>query len=773
MGRKIVGILTCTLLLTIALFQPRLAGELMKTGAEDDHQSIVDEGSLAITLSAKPYTITHLDSGFSEVSMVDYGTLLVAGKPMLPIKTFFVGLPPGCEVMSVGLVGEDDVEVPGLYHIRPAPPAAGNDATPIEWKTDEEVYSSSAPYPPVIYEFLGMSQMRKYSLAMIRFCPVSYSPAREKLLLHKSITLSVHYQKVNVVSDDVLADTVMDDMASAIIVNYPSIASSYRRVISPVGRQTGPDYVIITTQPLVNSFFGFINWKTSLGHYAAYFTVPWIVTNYPASDTQKSIRNFLAANYISWGIKYVLLGGSIATVPMRTCYPDPTNHSIDVPTDYYYADLTGNWDSDGDGYYGEQGQDAVDFTPEVWVGRIPIDVPSTVTNICTKIINFESSPFSGWKKNAMLLGAVYNYANEDRTGWPRWDGAELMERCRTDLLTGFSCVTMYEKEGLSPCSYSCTTLLKWSQVIQFWGGNSGWGIVNWAAHGSSTSASRKVWSTDDGDGVPESAEMTWPVFIQNTDNTQLNDQKPPIVFSASCSNEYPEVAANLGANLLVQGASAFIGATRTAYGTIGWTQPSQGGDETMSYDFIDRIANHGQDCGPALYQAKQYVYNNYPWNSWMDYANMYDFNLYGDPSMVMNFPPSTPRLPSGPTQGVSTIDYTYTTNATDHNSDQLYYWFEWGDGTSSGWTGPYQFGRDRECHAQLEWRRNVSNQGESQRHIRPRGELVGFAECPGCWPQDNPAHRIDRLEESDWKVDYLHGGVPHHDPVNAHPSSFW
>ena len=32
--------------------------------------------------------------------------------------------------------------------------------------------------------------------------------------------------------------------------------------------------------------------------------------------------------------------------------------------------------------------------------------------------------------------------------------------------------------------------------------------------------------------------------------------------------------------------------------------------------------------------------------------------------------------------------YTYTTNTSDPDSDDVYYWFEWGDGTNSGWVGP-------------------------------------------------------------------------------------
>jgi hypothetical protein len=39
-------------------------------------------------------------------------------------------------------------------------------------------------------------------------------------------------------------------------------------------------------------------------------------------------------------------------------------------------------------------------------------------------------------------------------------------------------------------------------------------------------------------------------------------------------------------------------------------------------------------------------------------------------------------------------DYTFESNTTDPDGDELYYMFEWGDGTNSGWVGPYHSGLD-------------------------------------------------------------------------------
>jgi hypothetical protein len=54
-----------------------------------------------------------------------------------------------------------------------------------------------------------------------------------------------------------------------------------------------------------------------------------------------------------------------------------------------------------------------------------------------------------------------------------------------------------------------------------------------------------------------------------------------------------------------------------------------------------------------------------------------------------NVPPNKPSKPSGTTSGKINTVYTYTTSTTDPNGDQVYYQWDWGDGTQSNWLGPY------------------------------------------------------------------------------------
>ena len=58
-----------------------------------------------------------------------------------------------------------------------------------------------------------------------------------------------------------------------------------------------------------------------------------------------------------------------------------------------------------------------------------------------------------------------------------------------------------------------------------------------------------------------------------------------------------------------------------------------------------------------------------------------------------NNPPNKPGTPSGPSSGKPSKSYSYSASTTDPDGDQVYYWFDWDDGTNSGWTGPYNSGQ--------------------------------------------------------------------------------
>jgi thiol-disulfide isomerase/thioredoxin len=66
---------------------------------------------------------------------------------------------------------------------------------------------------------------------------------------------------------------------------------------------------------------------------------------------------------------------------------------------------------------------------------------------------------------------------------------------------------------------------------------------------------------------------------------------------------------------------------------------------------------------------------------------------------IPNGAPSTPTL-SGPNSGKPNKDYSFTVTTTDPEGGQVWYWIDWGDGTNTGWNGPFASGTGTtESHA--------------------------------------------------------------------------
>jgi len=90
--------------------------------------------------------------------------------------------------------------------------------------------------------------------------------------------------------------------------------------------------------------------------------------------------------------------------------------------------------------------------------------------------------------------------------------------------------------------------------------------------------------------------------------------------------------------------------------------------------------------GPTF---KGYRYDNHPANE-----------LYTIPTGA-NQKPSKPSTPDGPNSGIQNTSYTYTCSGADPDTHHLYYLFDWGDDSNSGWIGPYNSGEV--CEASHSW----------------------------------------------------------------------
>jgi len=104
---------------------------------------------------------------------------------------------------------------------------------------------------------------------------------------------------------------------------------------------------------------------------------------------------------------------------------------------------------------------------------------------------------------------------------------------------------------------------------------------------------------------------------------------------------YPEPngQGNLGIDMLTSPAmgSAAGVLSSTRYAAVSRDWPAlPGGAESMCYEFNRHlIAGPAgpQSLGAALHDSKHYCHVHYGWDYNFEYRNMYNYNLYGDPSM--------------------------------------------------------------------------------------------------------------------------------------------
>jgi len=211
---------------------------------------------------------------------------------------------------------------------------------------------------------------------------------------------------------------------------------------------------------------------------------------------------------------------------------------------------------------------------------------------------------------------------------------------------------MSEQYGLVKSAFPWPAISE-TDVSNLWR-NGRYGVVNWSGHGWTHGAARTVWSWDDGDGVPESGELESIMFM-DAGTTELEDDYPSVVFAISCDVGFPEPAplGNCGIDLLTEpGWGAAVGvmsAARPAAVSSDW-KDDPGGAEQICYDFNRHLIAQGEPVGMAAYLGMYDATSVYGWDYYYEYMNMYNYNLYGDPSLeLQGFPTGTEHgQPEGP-----------------------------------------------------------------------------------------------------------------------------
>lgn len=393
------------------------------------------------------------------------------------------------------------------------------------------------------------------------------------------------------------------------------------------------NYVIITTRAIVDSSTelpNLVNQERDEGYRVALVTEDeWGASG--ADERAENIRAWLKEHYKADSIRYVLLIGNpdplAGDVPMKLCYYDITVETFldrEIPTDFYYSELSGTWDANGDGYYGDVNTDygvsgGADHHSEVSVGRIPYyGVMEDLDHIIRKSIDYRNETSREWRKNALL---AMRPTHEKTTAYP------LGEAIKDSILipASWNYYRIYDRYNSYADAY-LDELYDFSPPVdrlsatetnmqEAWAGTP-FGFCIWWSHGSS----------------PQSV-----IGIFRSNRAQyLDDRYPSMVFQVSCSSAFPEDTFNLAYALLRQGAVTVAGPTRETNSYIGQTSfkdsPSNSG---MGYMYAYYMIHDKMSAGDALRTVRDSTSKNHWW------PNILTYSVYGCPDLKLETEPTT------------------------------------------------------------------------------------------------------------------------------------
>lgn len=313
------------------------------------------ETSAEIVFASGAYEISADGGRWQSIAMEGFSSTFDPGKPQLPLAVRELELPAAAVPGSVELeiVEERSRTLDGSFRIGPAPAALGlpeagtaADAAP---EADPSVYGRDELYPAAFVTVAATSQRPRPGggqavVARVAFTPLRHNPRSGSLLLAEEVRVRLRY--------------LLAAAPEAAEAATPAAASAR--------------YVVVTTRAIRDAsraLRSFVNHKARYGYTLKVVTeddFDGLVGPYPNGRAER-IREWLKRNYQSLGIEYVLLIGNpepddpmysrdhVGDIPMKQVWHDLAGGLFwwGDATDAYYADLTGNWDTDGDGFYGE------------------------------------------------------------------------------------------------------------------------------------------------------------------------------------------------------------------------------------------------------------------------------------------------------------------------------------------------------------------------------------------------------------------------------------
>jgi len=566
----------CTLLVIVAI---SFAGTITKTFNFSESDLLFDRYN--------NYVIPNLPG-------LDHTTEV--GSPYLPMALYTVLVPATAEVVSITVENSENVEIPGVFDVMPAP-----EYKPISLTTgpimnaNQEVYSQSAAYPGRLVDYSRTGTKSGYRLCGFALYPVQYVPNEKRLIFYRHITIKISYEegKVTPIQLTDLQKEIFEKEIRTIVMN-PEDISSFAPDVHYV--ETQCNYLLITTDEFAPSFQPLVDWRSKQGYKGEILTMATITSTYPGRDNPEKIRNAIISYFQTRGLIFVVIGGDNQYVPKRGVYISASGYTENsMPCDLYFSDLTGSWDGDHDNVFGEYPGDSIDFYPDVYVGRASISSTTQANTFVNKIFTFEKNPPTDYLKR-ILLPSVQLF-----TGY---HGQIVGDSIALITPAGWT-----DRHLINPTS---TTPMRESL-------NNGFEFCHVAAHG---------------DEVGFYTNTSIAIYNNSAATAQTNGNKLFILNSIACHSGAFDYSSDCLAEAMMNnpngGSVATIQNSRYGWGA----PPDLGPSEKMDVRFFDFLINRDSFLIGVAHARSKSIYTSQVSNAVFRWC-IYELNLFGDPAMPM------------------------------------------------------------------------------------------------------------------------------------------
>ena len=667
-----------------------------------------------------------------------------AGDPTMPVKFIQLLIPPLTTVDSINVIGTPvELQLKGIdLKTQPIFPYQNeiplNSPQPQTVEINEETYASTSLYPSETYGDYHIGYSHGYAIMDFSLNPVQYIPKTGQLYYYPELAVKINLRYTGY-ENQFFANNPEDEAYVKSLVSNPEVAALYSGLPTFHYAKGGLcdsrdhyDYVIVTTiqggldhwdigGTLAYNWDSLIAKHAGDGLSATEVTIEDINANSAYwntsygnlfNDTPAHLREFCKDAYQNWGTRYVLIGGDSGPIPSRLM---SSNAEPGVDADIYFSNLDKNFNANHNSQWGEENDQGFDPYAELYIGRVICEKPQDVSNWLTKSFYYADSSDADYLDNGAFYGANMGWdcqgddfvdygAVKTTTNWlgphpgdhgayPSWLGMQY----------GFETWNLTSPGNMY--DLSC----KWSETSP----NPGWqgGSENAAVAGMKDAINNNQVTLL---SVMAHADPHYSMDITATQwESQYHNTQPFFIFDMGCHcGDFDADGGHGVLDVMLFNSDtnlAFACMYNTGYGWGGFEDTNTSSCLHMKcfWDYFFDVTNNSLSLsewqfGKGQAFAKDEMAPTLNWSysaapsSWRETIQCCLY--FGDPAQMLKTPhpsdaPEQPSKPVGKTMVCWNRMYNYTSSTTDPDGDQIYYLFDWGDGTNSGWLGPYNSGQ--------------------------------------------------------------------------------